>query len=130
MYLAFETNTLKWLSWYKLKNGAEFEYYLKFKGQFIFFKWLLGNVKLTFCLNVHWEKNKTFQSFSYSRGTTYCLPNGGMAGTCVCIRWNDNTPRCYKTFFGGNLDFPKIKILNKVCSNVWNCTKMWKLCYF
>ena len=36
--------------------------------------------------------------------------------------------RCYKNFFGGNLDFPKIKILNKVCSNVWTCTKMWKLC--
>ena len=26
-------------------------------------------------------------------------------------------------FFGGNLDFPKIKILKKVCSDVWICTK-------
>ena len=30
----------------------------------------------------------------------------------------------FKTFFGGNLDFTKIKKLNKVCSNVWTCTKM------
>ena len=37
---------------------------------------------------------------------------------------------CYKTFFGGNLDFPKIKKLKKVCYNVWICTKMWKLGYF
>ena len=29
-------------------------------------------------------------------------------------------------FFGGNLDFPKIKKLTKVCSSVWTCTKMWK----
>ena len=32
--------------------------------------------------------------------------------------------------FWGNLDFPKIKTLNKIGSNVWTCTKMWKLCYF
>ena len=37
---------------------------------------------------------------------------------------------CYKTLFGGNLDFPKVKKLNKVCSNVWTCSKMWKQCYF
>ena len=33
-------------------------------------------------------------------------------------------------FFGGNLDFPKLKKLNKICSYVWTCTKMWKLYYF
>ena len=33
---------------------------------------------------------------------------------------------CYKTFFGGNLDFDKIKKLKKVCSDVWTCTKMLK----
>ena len=38
--------------------------------------------------------------------------------------------RCYKNSFGGNLDFPKIKKLKKVCSNFWTCTKMWKLCYY
>ena len=31
--------------------------------------------------------------------------------------------RCYKTFFGGNLDFHKIKKLNKVSFNDWNFTK-------
>ena len=31
---------------------------------------------------------------------------------------------CYKTFFGGNLDFPKIKKLKKVCSDV--CTYLHK----
>ena len=34
-----------------------------------------------------------------------------------------NSSWCYKTFFGGNLDIPKIKKLNKVCFNVWTCTK-------
>ena len=33
---------------------------------------------------------------------------------------------CYKTYFGGNLDLPQIEKLNKVCSDVWTCTKMWK----
>ena len=37
---------------------------------------------------------------------------------------------CYKTLFGANLDFPKIKKLNKGCSNVWTCSKMSKQCYF
>ena len=37
---------------------------------------------------------------------------------------------CYKTFFGGNQDFPKIKKLNKVCSADWTSTKMLKQCYF
>ena len=36
----------------------------------------------------------------------------------------------YKTFFGGNLDFPKIKKLNKVCCDDWTCTKMLTQCYF
>ena len=35
-----------------------------------------------------------------------------------------------KLFFGGSLDFPKIKKFNKVCNDVWTCTKMWKLGYF
>ena len=35
---------------------------------------------------------------------------------------------CYKTFFGGNLDFPKINKLNKVCSDDLTCTKMLKQC--
>ena len=29
---------------------------------------------------------------------------------------SDLLGKCYKTFFGGNLDFPKIKTLKKVCS--------------
>ena len=37
---------------------------------------------------------------------------------------------CYKTFFGGNLDFPKIKKLNKVCCDDWPGTKMLTQCYF
>ena len=37
---------------------------------------------------------------------------------------------CYKTFVGVNLEYPKLKKLNKVCSNVWTCTKLWKQCYF
>ena len=36
---------------------------------------------------------------------------------------------CYKTFFGGNLDFPKIKKLNKVGSDDWTYTEMLKQCY-
>ena len=35
---------------------------------------------------------------------------------------------CYKTFFWGNLDFPKIKKLKEVCSEVWTCTKMLNQC--
>ena len=31
---------------------------------------------------------------------------------------------CCKAFFEENLDFPKIKKLNKVCSDYWTCTKM------
>ena len=30
---------------------------------------------------------------------------------------------CYKTLFGGNLDFSKIKKWKKVCSDVWNGLK-------
>ena len=30
---------------------------------------------------------------------------------------------CFKTFFRGNLDFPKIKKLETVCSDAWTCTK-------
>ena len=37
---------------------------------------------------------------------------------------------CYKTIFGGNLDFPKIKKLKNICFDVRTCTKMWKQCYF
>ena len=33
---------------------------------------------------------------------------------------------CYKTYFGGNLDFSKVKKLKKVCSDVWTCIKRWK----
>ena len=29
-------------------------------------------------------------------------------------------------FFGGNLDFPKLKKLNKICSYVWTCTFLSK----
>ena len=41
----------------------------------------------------------------------------------ACLNDVDDCPihsssQCYKTLFGGNLDFPKIKKLNKVCSNV------------
>ena len=40
---------------------------------------------------------------------------------------NDITSsQCYKTFFGWNVDFPKIKKLKKVCYNVLTCTKMSK----
>ena len=33
---------------------------------------------------------------------------------------------CYKTVFGGNLDFPKIKKWKKGCSDVWTFSKMLK----
>ena len=36
----------------------------------------------------------------------------------------------YKTFFGGNLDFPKIKKLNKVGFAAWTCQHWLKQCYF
>ena len=45
-------------------------------------------------------------------------------------RTNKTCSWCYKTFFGGNLYFPKIKKLNKVCSNIQTFTIMWKLSYF
>ena len=41
---------------------------------------------------------------------------------------NEYCSWCYKTFFGGNLDFPKIKKWNKVCSDVWTWSKMWIQC--
>ena len=31
-----------------------------------------------------------------------------------------------QNFFVGNLDFPQIKKLKKVCSDVWDFTKMFK----
>ena len=31
-----------------------------------------------------------------------------------------------KRFFEGNIDFPKIKKLKRVWSDVWTCTQMWK----
>ena len=37
---------------------------------------------------------------------------------------------CYKTFFGGNLYFPKIKKLNNICSDDWTCAKTLRQCYF
>ena len=51
---------------------------------------------------------------------SYRPPNSaGITNTCG---W------CYKTFLGGNRDFPKIKKWKKVCSDVWTYTKMWKQC--
>ena len=50
----------------------------------------------------------------------------GLRGNLDFPDFHRSSSWCYKTFFGGNLDFPKIKKLNKVCSNVWTCTKMWK----
>ena len=35
----------------------------------------------------------------------------------------DSCGRCCKTFFGGNLDFPKINKLKKVCSTITNLHK-------
>ena len=43
------------------------------------------------------------------------LENGKMATSVVDV---------VKNFYGGNLDFPKFKKLNKVCSNVLKCTKI------
>ena len=45
------------------------------------------------------------------------------ATKCIAERWLSVGLRkagswCYKTFFGGNLDFPKIKELKNVCSDV------------
>ena len=37
---------------------------------------------------------------------------------------------CYKNFLRGNLDFSKFKILNKIYSDDWTCTKMLTQCYF
>ena len=41
-----------------------------------------------------------------------------------------NSSWCFKTFFGGNLDFPKAKKLNKVRSNILTLTKMWSQAIF
>ena len=37
---------------------------------------------------------------------------------------------CYKTFFGGILDFPKIKKLKNIISDVWIWTKILKQCSY
>ena len=42
----------------------------------------------------------------------------------ISLPWDSSW--CYKISFGGNLDFPKIKTLIKVTSEVWTWAKMWK----
>ena len=51
---------------------------------------------------------------------------------CHCIEKKQKVTCswCYKTFFWGNLDFPKINKWKKVCSDVLTCTKVCKQCYF
>ena len=46
--------------------------------------------------------------------------------------WTGNliSSQCYKTFLGENLDFPRIKKLNKSSSDVWTSTEMWKNAIF
>ena len=42
-----------------------------------------------------------------------------------------SSSQCYKTFFRGSLDFPKVNKWKKVCSDVKTCTNMVKqLRYF
>ena len=43
---------------------------------------------------------------------TACLPRRRVFGD------SEISSQCYKTFFGGKLDFPKIKKFKKVCSDV------------
>ena len=58
-------------------------------------------------------------------GDIFIKRNGQILGKKNSIRsW------CYKTIFGGNLDFPKIKKLKNICFDVRICTIMWKQCYF
>ena len=53
--------------------------------------------------------------------------SGGCTSTSTSCTTNVLWTVVYvKKVFGGNLDFPKIKILKKVCSDVFTCTKMWK----
>ena len=64
--------------------------------------------------------------------TLFWLASRVVFGLWTRTMWTlDSVTRswCYKTFFGGNLDFPKIKKLNKVCFADWTCTKMLKQCY-
>ena len=49
---------------------------------------------------------------------------------CNCFLNFRSSSWCYKTFFGRNLDFSKIKKLKKLCSECWTCTKMGKQYYY
>ena len=71
-----------------------------------------------------WEKQSWLKS-TYLKAFVALRLN---RSTFWCRLAHYDSSWCYKTFFGGNLDFPKIKKLKKVCSDVWTCTKMWKQC--
>ena len=93
----------------------------------------------TFCI-----RNETFSKLAGRKSiigrpvgaklNSFCLFNNCLAypisNTWLYICLLMSCSWCYKTFFGGNLDFSKIKKLKKVCSDVWTCTKMWKQCHF
>ena len=68
-------------------------------------------------------KNHNFRIYSSINSKNFTAANDNSNNSCCCC-----CSRCYKTFVEGNLDFPKIKKLKKICDNVWTCTKMWKQC--
>jgi len=58
------------------------------------------------------------------------MANGKLQSICKKCIDTTSCSWCCKTFYGGNVDFPKIKKLNSVCSDDWTCTKMLRQCYF
>ena len=63
-----------------------------------------------------------------NRTTNWATVNTSSNGAVILFKGlapeHERWSRCCKTLFGGNLDFPKIKKLKKVCSDDWTCTKM------
>ena len=75
-----------------------------------------GTSKVTF-MGANMGSNPSPKSF-------HCAKRAKDGSVLMTSSW------CYKTLFGRNLDFPKIKKLKKVCSDLGTSTKTWKECYF
>ena len=63
----------------------------------------------------------------------FCIHFGFQNPVAAKLNWNhlSSGGDVIKLFFGGNINFPKIKKLNKVCSFLWlNLHKNVKQCYF
>ena len=73
------------------------------------------------CLECLWVRKSFHFIYAWFKS---CKTKTGITRMSPTRSW------CYKTFFGGNLVFPKIKNLNIVCFADWTCTKTLKQCYF